>query len=250
MAGQACKMKEIQALAKKYNLKIIEDAAHSLPSTSNGQMIGTIGDITVFSFYATKTITTGEGGMIVTNNPDYKKRMEIMRLHGFSRAAWDRYNSTKASWHYEIVAPGYKYNLTDIASSLGLHQLKKCDQFFEKRVAMANIYNEAFKNHPEISTPVVQNPNDKHSFHLYIIKVPEQKRNQFIDRMKELGVGCSVHFIPLHFHPYWRDKYQLKETDFPIATKVFKSVVSLPLYTKMTAMDQQKVIKAALEAIK
>ena len=246
-AGQTCDMNEIMSLAQKYNLKIIEDAAHSLPATCNNKMIGTIGDITVFSFYATKSITTGEGGMITTNNEAYKDKMSKMRLHGINKDSWDRYVSPEASWSYDIIGAGYKYNMTDIAASIGLQQLKKCDYFFEKRNKIAERYTESFKNLNRIETPFVKNKNDKHSWHLYVIKVKNKMRDKFISIMKEKEVGCSVHFIPLHIQTYWKEKYNLKPDDFPVAYSCFCEAVSLPAYAKMPESDIEKVIQAVIE---
>ena len=169
-AGQSCEMNAIREIADKHNWKIIEDAAHALPTTWQGKMIGTLSDITVYSFYVTKTIATGEGGMIVSNNEDYIKRMKVMRLHGISRDAFDRYTSDKPAWFYEIVAPGYKYNMTDIAASLGIHQLKKAHAFQERREWMAKQYNEAFAELP-VKTPFVAHPKDMHAWHLYALQL-------------------------------------------------------------------------------
>lgn len=245
-AGQACNMTKILELKEKYGFKIVEDAAHALPTTHNGKMIGTIGDITVFSFYATKTIATGEGGMITTDNEDYAKRMKIMRLHGFNRDAWDRYTSNKASWYYEIVAPGFKYNLTDVASAMGIHQLKKADAFHEKRLSIAKMYDEAFNGIEGIKTPTLINPNDKHAFHIYLIQIDPAIRDEFIQKMKDAGVGCSVHFIPLHTQPYWRDRYNLKAEMFPNAMKLYQGAVSLPIYTKLSDSEIKTIISKAL----
>ncbi|MDH5720964.1 MAG: DegT/DnrJ/EryC1/StrS aminotransferase family protein [Spirochaetia bacterium] len=248
-AGQACDMNKIMLIAKKHNLYVIEDAAHALPATYDKKKIGTIGDITVFSFYATKTITTAEGGMITTDNADFARRMSVMRLHGFSRDAWDRYSSVKAPWYYEVIAPGYKYNMTDIAASLGIHQLKKCGLFYEKRLKIAQMYDQAFENEEKIIVPYKGKKDDIHSYHLYVIKVPQEMRDEFIIKMKEKGVGCSVHFIPLHIQPYYKDKYAYKEHDFPIAYENFLCSVSLPIYTKMTDSDTNRVIDAAKSVI-
>lgn len=242
IAGQACDMKEITRIAKRFKLKVIEDAAHALPTTFDGQLIGTIGDITVYSFYATKTLATAEGGMIVTNNDDYKKRINVMRLHGFNRDAWDRYSSKKATWYYEIIAPGFKYNMPDISAAMGIHQLAKCDQFFKRRNEIAIKYNDAFASITQLETPFVEKDKDKHAFHLYIIQVQENKRDVFIEKMAEYGVGCSVHFIPLHIQPYWRDQYQLEATDFPNAYNCYKKAVSLPIYTKLSDKEVQRII--------
>lgn len=251
-AGLPCEMDEILSLARKHSLKVVEDAAHSLPTFCNGEIVGALGsDITVFSFYATKTITTGEGGMIVTRNEELAKRMKVMRLHGISRDAFDRYTSTKPSWYYEVIAPGFKYNLTDIASSLGIHQLKKCNRFQERREQMAEKYIAAFSDLPLKMPPRATLPGDTHAWHLFVMQLQTNKfsREEFIAKMAEKGIGCSVHFIPLHLHPYWKETYHLKPEDFPMSLKVFQNTVSLPLYTKMTDQDQDRVIKAVREII-
>lgn len=247
IAGLACPLDEIKAIAKSHNLKVIEDAAHCLPTTYKGRLIGnSTSDATIFSFYATKTITTGEGGMIVTASDEVAKRCQIMRLHGISRDAFDRYTARGAKWFYEIVAPGYKCNLTDVAASIGIEQLKKANRFHERRSQIAKMYNQHLSDLP-IELPSDALDGDTHSWHLYIIKLKSDakiKRDDFIIKMDELGVGCSVHFIPLHYHPYWQEKLGVKKGDFPNAEKAFESAVSLPLYTKMTDDDVMKVIKA------
>ncbi|WP_413944574.1 DegT/DnrJ/EryC1/StrS family aminotransferase [Bdellovibrio sp. HCB-162] len=251
-AGLSCDMSEIIRIARKHNLKIVEDAAHALPTLYDGKLIGTLDtDVTVFSFYATKTITTGEGGMIVTRDPALAKRMRIMRLHGISRDAFDRYTSTKPAWFYEVVAPGFKYNLTDVASSMGIHQLKKANKFQERRQQMAEVYLKELSDLPLELPPVVARPTDLHAWHLFVVRLqtPKVSREHFIVQMAERGIGTSVHFIPLHLQPYWRDTYALKSDDFPMATESFNNAVSLPLYTKMTEQDQQRVIKAAREIL-
>jgi dTDP-4-amino-4,6-dideoxygalactose transaminase len=251
-SGLACDMEPILAIAKKHNLSVVEDAAHALPTIYNSKTIGTLNsDITVFSFYATKTITTGEGGMIVTKNPEVAKRCRTMRLHGINRDVFDRYTSNKPSWHYEVVAPGFKYNLTDIASSIGIHQLKKAWVFQKKRQQMANAYDEAFKDLPLVLPPQPKE-GDTHAWHLYVLRLSKElkfTRDEFIQRMAEKGIGCSVHFIPLHLHPYWSGAYNLKPSDYPNALENFKQAVSLPLYTKMTEEDQQRVIIAVKEIL-
>nr|WP_295903187.1 DegT/DnrJ/EryC1/StrS family aminotransferase [uncultured Bdellovibrio sp.] len=250
-ARLSCAMDEIIAVARKHNLKVVEDAAHSLPTRYKGQLIGTLDtDITVFSFYATKTITTGEGGMIVTRVANRAKRMKIMRLHGISRDAFDRYTSTKPSWYYEVVAPGFKYNLTDIASSIGIHQLKKANKFQKRREEMATIYREHLAGLP-LEMPPLAPKEDLHAWHLYVVRLMTDKvsRENFIAQMAEKGIGTSVHFIPLHMQPYWKDTYNLKSEDFPMATNAFSNAVSLPLYTKMTEADQLRVIKAIREIL-
>lgn len=244
-AGLACDMDSILTISRKHGLKVIEDAAHALPTTIDGHLIGSLdSDATVYSFYATKTITTGEGGMIVTRDPEVAKRCRIMRLHGISRDAFNRYTSTKPSWHYEVVAPGCKYNMTDVAASLGIHQLKKAWIFQKKRETLAASYDIAFRDLPVVLPPKAPS-GDMHSWHLYVIRLTDDAsvtRDRFIELMAENGVGCSVHFIPLHLHPYWRDRYNLKPEDFPNALKTYERAVSLPLFTKMSEKDLQQVI--------
>lgn len=250
--GLACEMQPILEIARKYNLRVIEDAAHALPTTYQEKLIGSLeSDATVYSFYATKPIATGEGGMIVTRNPEIAKRCSVMRLHGINRDAFDRYTSTKPSWYYEVVAPGFKYNMTDIAASLGIHQLKKAWQLQQKRANIAQRYDEAFADLPLLLPPKA-NASDTHSWHLYVIRLTEKapiNRDVFIKQMIEKGIGCSVHYIPLHLHPYWRDTYHLQPTDFPRTLSTYQGAVSLPIYTKMTETDQEWVIKAVREIL-
>lgn len=251
-AGLACEMDKIIEIARKYDLGIIEDAAHALPTTSNGKIIGTLEtDASVFSFYATKTITTGEGGMIVTQNQELAERCRIMRLHGISRDVFDRYNSKKPSWHYDVIAPGYKYNLTDIAAAIGIHQLNKAWHFHERRQEIANRYNDAFVDLPIVLPPNASEP-DLHAWHLYVIRLTEQSgisRDEFIQEMSNRGIGSSVHFIPLHIQTYWKQKYNLKEMDYPNAYNAYLNAVSLPIYTKMTNEDVNRVITAVTELL-
>jgi dTDP-4-amino-4,6-dideoxygalactose transaminase len=246
-AGLSCDMDSILAIARKHDLRVIEDAAHALPATCNGKLVGTLeSDATVYSFYATKTITTGEGGMVVTRNAELAKRFRTMRLHGISRDSFDRYTSPIHDWHYEVVAPGFKYNMSDLAASLGIHQLKKAWQFQQKRADMAARYDEAFKALP-VKPPPGAPDNDVHAWHLYVLRLADDagiSRDRFIEMMTEKGIGCSVHFIPLHLHPYWRDRYGLKPEDFPHALRAYERAVSLPLYTKMTEKDTARVIAA------
>jgi len=244
-AGLSCDMDSILAVAKKYGLKVIEDAAHAFPATWRGTLLGGLDSTaTVFSFYATKTITTGEGGMIVTRDAAVAERCRLMRLHGINRDPYERYATPKPTCHYEVMAPGFKYNMTDLAASLGIHQLKKAWSFQRRRKEMAGIYDEAFRGLP-LAIPPPAPDGDIHSRHLYVVRIlPEApvSRDRFIELMVEQGIGCSVHFIPLHLHPYWRDRYDLKPRDFPHALCLYEQAVSLPLYTKMTEADQERVI--------
>jgi dTDP-4-amino-4,6-dideoxygalactose transaminase len=244
-AGLSCDMDAILNIAKKYKLKVIEDAAHSLPTTYKGKMIGTLeSDVTVFSFYANKTMTTGEGGMVVTKNKEIAARCKIMRLHGINRDAFDRYTSKTPAWYYEVVAAGFKYNLTDIASSIGIHQLKRLHGFQIAREEMAQYYNKSFKDLPLV-LPANAPAGDTHARHLYPVRIlPHEKinRSEFIQKMADAGIGCSVHFIPLHNHPYWRNFCGINENMFPIAQKLYEQEVTLPLYTKMSMADCARVV--------
>jgi dTDP-4-amino-4,6-dideoxygalactose transaminase len=200
----------------------------------------------VFSFYANKTMTTGEGGMLVTRNAELAKRARIMRLHGMSRDAFDRFTAKVPSWYYEIVAPGFKYNLTDIAAALGLHQLKRLPAFQARREAIAQAFHEAFADLPLILPPTAPE-GDTHSWHLYVVRLADDAgltRDEFIERMFAAGIGCSVHYVPLHLHPYWRDRYGLTPEQFPHSQKAYERMLSLPLYTRMTDADVQRVIAA------
>ncbi len=256
--GLPCDMDSIIDIASRHNLKVIEDAAHTLPSRYKGNMVGTIGDITCFSFYATKTITTGEGGMITTDNDEYAERVRIMSLHGISRDAWKRYTS-EGSWYYEIMAPGFKYNLTDLAAAVGLAQLRKADSMYQRRKIIASLYNEAFSNIPAIDIPFCEekgrlDDGHMHSWHLYVIKLNLETlsidRDEFINELKNQGIGTSVHFIPLHIHPYYRDTYGYKPEDFPVAYETYKRIVSLPIYPKMTDEDVGRVVEGVTEVVR
>ncbi|NLR75878.1 DegT/DnrJ/EryC1/StrS family aminotransferase [Leeia aquatica] len=253
-AGLACDMTRILQLARQHGLKVVEDAAHTLPSRHRGALIGTLqSDATVFSFYATKTITTGEGGMVVMRDKALAQRCRTMRLHGINRDAFDRYVSKTPAWYYEVVAPGFKYNLTDIASALGIQQLKKADRFQQRRQQMAERYNAALADLPLILPPKATIAGDSHSWHLYVLQVrPEAgiNRDQLIQAMADRGIGCSVHFIPLHLQPYWRDTYALKPEDFPHALQVYQGAFSLPLYTRMSDADVERVIAALRDILR
>ncbi len=246
-AGQPCDMDEIYDIAKKYDLKIIEDAAHAIPSSYKGVKIGSLenSDITCFSFYATKTLSTGEGGMATTNNSAYAKTMKINRLHGISRDAWDRY-TTKGAWYYDIVDNGCKYNTTDINSAIGIVQLQKQDILREKRDNIALKYNEAFKDNKNIVIPFIKDDRVT-SWHLYVIKI--DNRDETIQRLKEQGIGCSVHFIPIHKHPYYKDRYKYKDEDYPVANKVFEKSLSLPIYPDMSDDEISYIIKKINEIV-
>jgi dTDP-4-amino-4,6-dideoxygalactose transaminase len=244
-AGLPCDMDAILAIARIHGLKVIEDAAHALPTHYRGRIVGSLrSDATVFSFYATKTITTGEGGMICTRDPVLAQRCKVMRLHGISRDAFDRYTSNAPSWYYEIVAPGFKYNLTDLGSAIGRVQLTKAARFRDKRAHLAQRYSAALGDLP-VTLPHDAEADCSHAWHLYVVSLKGAaplSRDEFIKQMMANGIGCSVHFIPLHLQPYWRDLYKLSPDDFPNALSAYQSAVSLPLYSRMTESEQDRVI--------
>jgi dTDP-4-amino-4,6-dideoxygalactose transaminase len=250
--GRAAPMDAILEIARKHGLTVVEDAAHALPCTHAGKLIGTLAsDVTVFSFYANKTITTGEGGMLVTRNPEIATRARTMRLHGISRDAFDRFTTKRVSWRYEIVAPGFKYNLTDIAAALGIHQLRRTNEFQRKRAEVATRLSNGLRSLPVVLPPL-PDPGDLHAWHLYSIQLADTakvSRDAFIERMFQNGVGVSVHYIPLHLQPYWRDTYHLKPESFPVSQRVFERTVSLPIYTRMQPEDVQRVIDAVAAAL-
>lgn len=244
MAGEPCDMDALRAVAG--DIPIIEDAAHALPTKLGGTMIGSQSTFTAFSFYATKTLSTGEGGMLTTEDDAMADRCRIMCLHGISRDAWKRYTA-EGSWAYEIVAPGFKYNLTDIASALGLVQLGKLETMWKRRCEIAARYDAAFASRPELQIPARSAAN-QHAWHLYMLRVASG-RDGFAERMKQRNIGISVHFIPLHMHPYYRDTYGYQPDDFPIAAREFRRECSLPIYSRMSDEDVQDVIDAVFASL-
>ena len=248
--GRAAEMAPLLALAQRHGLRVVEDAAHALPATCGGQLVGTLAsDITVFSFYANKTMTTGEGGMLVTRDPALARRARTMRLHGISRDAFDRFTAKVPSWYYEVVAPGFKYNLTDIAAALGIHQLRKLQQFQAARARIAAAYDEAFADLP-LSLPPQPAAGDQHAWHLYVIRLHADAgvtRDAMIDGLFGKGIGCSVHYIPLHLQPYWRDSLNLEPAMFPVSQRCFEQGLSLPIYSRMTDADVARVITGVRE---
>ncbi|CAN7456950.1 DegT/DnrJ/EryC1/StrS family aminotransferase [Massilia sp. LjRoot122] len=251
-AGLACDMDAILALAARHGLRVIDDAAHAFPTRLDGKLVGTLGsDITVFSFYANKTMTTGEGGMVVTRDAELAARMRTMRLHGISRDAFDRYTSRVPSWFYEVIAAGFKYNLTDIASAIGIEQLRKIDRFQQRRSWLAQRYDEALAELP-LQLPARPELGSTHAWHLYVIRLQKGAgigRDELIGELAERGIGTSVHFIPLHRQPYWRDSYGLNPDAFPVAEASFEAMLTLPLYTRMLDSDQDRVVAALHELL-
>lgn len=254
IAGNLCDMKKINELAKKYStnenkIYVIEDAAHSFPSKTKDGFAGTFGDVGVFSFYATKTITTGEGGMIATNDDKLAKRMSQMRLHGMNRDAWDRYTSDKASWEYDIIAPGFKSNLPDILSAIGREQLKKAENFRISRTNIVKKYNEALKDCDYLTLPP---DGEGNAWHLYLLQIKPEKlncnRNEFAKELQEKGVGISMHFIAIFHFSYWQEKYpDFRAENFPNAEKHFQNTITIPLYPYMTEEESDFVINSIKE---
>lgn len=250
-AGQPCDLDEINQIAKIHNLKVLEDAAHALPATYKGKKIGTISDATCFSFYATKTLSTGEGGMICTNDQEISERCAIMRLHGINRDAWKRY-SEAGSWYYEVVAPGYKYNFTDLQASLGLPQLKKVDTMWDWRKRIAIKYMESFKDLDLITLPTIKDDRES-SWHLFPIRLNlemlTKNRAQIIDELKKQNIGVGVHFMPVHQHLYYSETFNLDDKNFPIASATFPRLLSLPIYPGMTDNSVDKVIVTLIDLL-
>ena len=251
-AGLAADMPRLLQIARRHRLKVVEDAAHALPTTCGGRLVGTLdSDATVFSFYANKTITTGEGGMLVTRDAQIAARARVMRLHGISRDAFDRFSAQVPSWYYEIVAPGFKYNLTDIAAALGLHQLRRAHEFQRKRQRLADAYHAALAGLP-LQLPARAPQGEVHAWHLYVVRLADEARvarDRVIERLYAAGIGCSVHYIPLHLQPYWRDRYGLQARHFPRSQRAFERMISLPLYTRMQESDVQRVAEALRAAL-
>jgi dTDP-4-amino-4,6-dideoxygalactose transaminase len=248
--GLACDMAAIHAIAARRGLHVVEDAAHALPATCGGAKIGTLASsVTVFSFYANKTMTTGEGGMAVTRDAGLAERMRVMRLHGISRDAFDRFQSRTPAWYYEIIAPGFKYNMTDVAAALGRVQLTRLPGFVQRRQQLAARYREALAGLPLI-LPAAAPPGEVHAWHLYVIRLADQARvtrDAVIQALSDAGIGASVHYVPLHRQPYWRDRYGLTPEQFPVADRAYQRMVSIPLFTAMSDADQDRII-AALRA--
>lgn len=249
VAGLPCDMEAIQQLAKRYQLKIIQDAAHAFPTKYRGIPIVSLSDATCFSFYATKPITTGEGGMVVTNDEIDAKQMKILRLHGISRDPWSR----NLSPHYDILEAGFKYNLTEMAAALGLSQLKKADLFWEKRFRIAQLYTQELKMTPEIILPHPGHLTDQHAWHLYTIRLKTNAlkitRDELINILLEKGIQTSIHWKPLHLHPFYQKNYGFTPHHFPNATEVFEQILSLPIYPDLKEQEVLIVCSTLKEII-
>jgi UDP-4-amino-4,6-dideoxy-N-acetyl-beta-L-altrosamine transaminase len=251
-SGQPCRMDEILACARRHGLPVIEDAAHAVGAKYHGRMVGTVGNVTAFSFYAIKNMTTAEGGMITTDDDEMAEKMRLLSLHGISKDAWKRYTSA-GSWYYEVIYAGYKCNMADIQAALGLHQLDRLEGFLEARRRIVATYNEAFDEMPELCIPIV-NGGVRHAWHLYVIQLNLERltidRAQFIEALRAENIGTSVHFIPVHLHPYYRQRFGYQRGDFPAAERIYDRIVSLPLYPKLTEADVKDVTTAVSKVIR
>jgi len=250
-AGRPCEMDKIILIAKKFNLKVIEDCAHAIETKYKGKFAGTFGDIGCLSFYVTKNVVTGEGGAIITNNIKYANKIKVLALHGLTKNAWSRFND-KGYLHYKVVSPGFKYNMMDIQASIGIHQLKKITDSWKKRKKIWEFYNESFNKMPFIKLDsIIQHM--RHAYHLYIILLDINKlkitRDIFLEEMRKLNIGVGVHYTALHLHPYYKKKYNYKKGDFKNTEFISKRTVSLPLSPKLKLKDQRDVVKAVKKII-
>jgi dTDP-4-amino-4,6-dideoxygalactose transaminase len=250
--GLAADMPALLGIAARHGLKVVEDAAHALPTTCGGALVGTLAsDAAVFSFYANKTITTGEGGMLVTRDAALAKRARVMRLHGIDRDAFDRFTAKVPAWAYQVVAPGFKYNLTDLAAAIGLHQLKKAWAFQRRRAEIAARYDEGLAGLPVVTPPRAA-AGDTHAWHLYVLRLADGAavdRDTLVERLFAAGIGCSVHYIPLHRHPYWRERYGLEPTMFPASDDAYLRMLSLPIYPRMGDEDVERLVEAVRQTL-
>jgi len=249
--GQSCSLRDLQFVANRHGIPLVEDAAHAAGAEYEGGRIGSHGRAVCFSFYAIKNMTTGEGGMITTSDDALARRLRLLSLHGMSRDAWKRYTET-GSWYYEVLEPGYKYNMTDVQAALGIHQLRRLDGFIQRRQEIAAMYDEAFSDLPEVLLPP-RLPGRNHTFHLYPIRLHaglfQLNRSEFIEQLRVRNIGASVHFIPLHRHPFYRERYGYRPEQFPVAEEIYQGLLSLPLYPKMTDQDADDVVAAVRETV-
>jgi dTDP-4-amino-4,6-dideoxygalactose transaminase len=247
-AGQACRMDEILAIAREHGLTVIEDAAHCAGSTYRERPVGTLGNATVFSFYAIKNLTTGEGGMVTTDDPEFAERVRVLRNQGQDANAWSRYAAGGGAY-YAVSQPGFNYRMSDMQAALGLHQLRRLPEFNARRAELADHYTACFAHLQEVETPRIR-PEVGMNWHLYVIRLREVdlSRDEVIARLKERGIGASVHFLPVHMQPYYRETFGYSPDDYPVAAREFERLISLPLFPQMTTQDVERVV-AALEDV-
>jgi dTDP-4-amino-4,6-dideoxygalactose transaminase len=244
--GQPCDMQGINALATRFELAVVEDAAHAAGAQYRDRNVGTLGTMACFSFYANKNMTTAEGGMLTTNDPDLASRVRVLSLHGIDKDAWKRY-SKEGSWQYDVVDAGFKYNMSDVAAALGLHQLNKLDNFILRRTELAKHYTAALSGHAELIIPSVA-PDVKSAWHLYPVQIASQSvsRNEVVQWLRECNIGSSVHFIPLHLMSFYQRAFGYQPGDFPVAEKVFRRIISLPLFPRMADSDVDRVVQEVI----
>lgn len=251
-AGHPVALDEITALAKKHGLHVLEDAAHAVPARYRGRRIGTISPMTAFSFYTTKNITTGEGGMLTTDDEALANTLRTRRLHGMNKDAWKRYTA-QGSWRYDVAYPGFKYNTTDVNSAMGLVQLRRMYELRDARADIARRYDQMLAGIPGLELPHTR-ADVEHAWHLYVVRIdPEQAaigRDDLIERLREANIGTSVHFIPLHLHSYYREAYGLRPEDFPVATQAAERILSLPLYPDMQPSDVEYVAETLARLVR
>jgi dTDP-4-amino-4,6-dideoxygalactose transaminase len=250
--GLPCRMDRIQALAAAAGIAVVEDAAHAIPCRFAGTQVGASGSAAaVFSFYANKTITTGEGGMLVSSDPKLIRRAKVMRLHGIDRDAFQRFTTKSSQWQYDVIAPGFKYNMTDVAAALGRQQLRRAERLYERRHAIARRYNDAFADLP-IQLPPADGPERLHSWHLYVLRIKDSaplSRETFLEYLTAHGIGFSVHYRPLHRLTYWRERYNLSDAQFPVASRHADTCVTLPLFPAMSELEIDRVIQVVRAAL-
>ncbi|HEY3412719.1 MAG TPA: DegT/DnrJ/EryC1/StrS family aminotransferase [Armatimonadota bacterium] len=250
-AGRPCNMDAIMAIARKHGLRVIEDCAHAIESVYHGRKCGTIGDMGCFSFYATKNVTTGEGGMVTTDREDWARDLEIWGLHGLSRGAWQRYSDSGYK-HYQVVAPGFKYNMMDLQAAIGIHQLRKVDDWAVRRREIWARYKEAFADLP-LDLPAPEDPDTTHARHLFqvLLKLDEVDftRDEFQERLHEMNIGTGIHYIGLHLHPYYQERFGFRPEDFPVSRMISDRTLSLPLSAKLTEGDVEDVVSAVRIAV-
>jgi dTDP-4-amino-4,6-dideoxygalactose transaminase len=250
LAGLPCRMDALLELARAHNLRVLEDAAHAAGSQVGGRMIGSLGNATAFSFYATKNLTTAEGGMLTTNDSEFMEQARLWHLHGLSRDAWKRY-SAEGAWRYDVLVPGFKDNMSDIQAAIGLVQLNKLERNLTRRAEIARCYTAAFSQMPELIPAPEARSGDRHAHHLYILRLNLDHvgvtRDRFFEELKARGIGASVHFIPVYHLTYYRERFGWRAEDFPITEAIFSSCISLPCYPRMSGADVERVITAVGE---
>ncbi|HKK65425.1 MAG TPA: DegT/DnrJ/EryC1/StrS aminotransferase family protein [Clostridia bacterium] len=247
MGGHPSDMNSLLKIAQENSIALVEDSAHALPVRYGDSFLGCLGDVGVFSFYATKTITTGEGGMVTTSNSEIADRIKVMRLHGIDREVWKRYTDRSTSWKYDVVAAGYKYNLPDVAAAIGRVQLKRAYEFLEKRRSIATRYLEAWAEYDFLQLPSAP---DQHAWHLFILRIQPEKltidRDKYIELLQSKGIGTSVHYIPLHIMSYYAKRYGFSPEDFPVSMRVYRTAFSVPIYPDLSDIEVERIIEAVI----